>query len=208
MKENDQDYELLNDEKEENKDTEEKKKIRSQDRRKSLNLSDEEKSFLGFYTPKNIETKCFNGADLTTGMKVVCIFLIFELIFNFFRILQDINTRGRIIGIIMSVSYLVATFYVYNACSGEMEQKKADLAYKIFMVVFFMDIGFNFFDILYVMITDPNYFFSFKILGLFLFYTLEFITFVFELYMLWITFCYMVNGSSQVGFLAGGLEGD
>ena len=163
----------------------------------TLNFTNQENAkFLGYIIPKEIDSQCFCGCNLTSGMYVVCVFLFCQFSLNFFRVLKETTYRGRIIAIILIIVYPISIFNIYKA-ANDLDDYSAIYAYKFFMLVFYIDISFFIFESLYVLITDPAYFFSFTILGLFLVYGLELINLFFELYMLWIVFCFMVHVCSK-----------
>ena len=161
--------------------------------------------FLGFYSPKEIESQCFSECSLNTGMNAVSFFLLYEVVLNLFRIFQNVNLCGFIIGITMSIAYLITLFFIYKAKS-ESDQKRAKFAYKLFMLVFYLDIVCCIADSVVGFYNDPYYFFSFTILGLFLFYTLEIVSLITELYMVWVSFCFMVHVDTEKIFLLQGEE--
>ena len=85
---------------------------------------------------------------------------------------------------------------MYKA-KNNVNEKYSNLAYNFFMIVFYMDLGFFIIETIFVLLTDPAFFFSYTILGLCFFYTLQIITLFFELYMLWICFCFMVHVNNE-----------
>ena len=188
MNEENNEYHLL-DESDNNKNIYEK--------RSTLNFTNQDNAeFIGFIVPKEIDSQCFCGCNLTKGMYVTCVFLFFQFSLNFFRIFKETSYRGRIIAIILTIAYPISIFNIYKA-TIKLDDDSAIFAYKFFMIVFYIDVGFFIFESLYVLITDPKFFFSFTILGLFLVYGLEFINFFFELYMLWVVFCFMIHVCSS-----------
>ena len=184
-----------------------------QDKNKDKSKSSEEKGepesekaiFLGFYSPKEVESQCFGECGLDSGMNVILFYLSFEIILNFFRIFEKNNSYAFFFGMTMCIAYIITFFYIYKAKS-ESDQKRAKFAYKFFMIVFYLDLISCLVDSVIVVWTDPFYFFTFTILGLFLFYTLEIISLIIELYMVWISFCFMVHVDTEKIFLLKGEE--
>ena len=150
----------------------------------------EKDTFLGIFTPDEIDTECFCGCDLNKGIYVVCCFIFYIISFHIFKILYSNNMLTYIIGTFKCACYIITFFNIIQMLE-ELSYDKAVFNYRFFMFIFYMEIILIIFETVYLIIYNPLYFSSYTFLGLIFSYGSIVVTLLIEIYMIWIIFCYM-----------------
>ena len=146
--------------------------------------------FLLFFTPKEIDTQCFCGFYLNSGMKIVACFILYIMAFHLLEIIMRNNYCIYFIGTFMCAGYLITLFSIFQALE-DLSYDKAVFNYRFFMMLYFAEIIMLVLKTIYVKIYDPIYFSSYTYFGLFGTYFFLIATLLIEEYMVWVTFCFM-----------------
>ena len=146
--------------------------------------------FLLFFTPKEIDTQCFCGFDLNSGMNVVSCFILYLMAFHLLEIIMRNNYLIYFIGTFMCAGYLITLFNIFQALE-DLSYDKSAFNYRFFMILYFAEIIMLVLKTIYIKIYDNIYFSSYTYLGLFGTYFFLIITLLLEEYMVWVTFCFM-----------------
>ena len=149
-------------------------------------------SFLFIYTPKNLSVDSFCGCSLKSGIKIISTFLLFISITNFYTVLKEEKLHEIIFSTILTIFYLTSSIYLFLS-TVYLDYQYARIGYIFFIFIFLVDTidfliaeTFIIYGIFHIYSTYP-------FLMEFLFFFTGLFTMFLELYMLWISFCFMVH---------------
>lgn len=154
-----------------------------------LVLKNKDNSFLFFYTPKEIESQCFCGCDLGSGMKLTIIFLTFQFILNFVKIFKLPTFSAATLFLILAGFYFASICFIMFACY-QISYENSTIAYSVYMITCIIDLIFFIADSSIYIYRQPDIFYSYNLLWTISYFLFEIILFVIEYYTLWITFCF------------------
>jgi hypothetical protein len=149
-------------------------------------------TFLFIYTPKYLSIDSFCGCSLRAGIKIVSGFLLFIAISSFYAVLKEDKLTEIIFSSILTFFYLTASIYLFLSIIY-LDYKYSRIGYIIYSIIFLIDT----FDFLFVEcfmisgVLEVNI--SYPILMEIIFFIIGLIVILIELYMLWISFCFMVH---------------
>ena len=149
-------------------------------------------TFLFIYTPKYLSIDSFCGCSLRAGIKIVSGFLLFIAISSFYAVLKEDKLTEIIFSTLLTFFYLSASIYLFLS-TIYLDYKYSRIGYIIYTIIFLIDTG----DFLFVEVFILSGVFeinsSYAILKEIIFFIIGFILIFIELYMLWISFCFMVH---------------
>ncbi len=149
-------------------------------------------SFLFIYTPKYLSVDSFCGCSLKSGIKIVSTFLLFISITNFYTVLKEEKLHEIIFSTILSIFYLTSSIYLFLS-TVYLDYQYAKIGYILFIFIFLVDtIEFIIAEI-FIIYGIFHIYSTYPVLMEILFFIIGFFTALIELYMLWISFCFMIH---------------
>ena len=149
-------------------------------------------SFLFIYTPKYLSVDSFCGCSLKSGIKIVSTFLLFISITNFYTVLKEEKLHEIIFSTILTIFYLTSSIYLFLS-TVYLDYQYARIGYILFIFIFLVDtIEFIIAEI-FIIYGIFHIYSTYPFLMEIIFFLIGCLTVIIELYMLWISFCFMVH---------------
>ena len=149
--------------------------------------------FLLFFHPKKLDLDSFCGCAIRSGIKISSGILLFIAISNFYTVIKEENYYEIISSIILSILYLLSSFYLFFS-SMNLEYSYAKIGCIVTCIIFYIDL----LDFLWVgtMVVLGVYSpfetdLYFVMLSVFVLFGI--IALLVELYIVWISYCFMVH---------------
>ena len=149
-------------------------------------------SFLFIYTPKYLNVDSFCGCSLKSGIKIISIFLLFISISNFYTVLKEEKLHEMIFSTILSIFYLTSSIYLFLS-TVYLDYQYAKIGYILFIFIFLVDTIEFIIAEFFIIYGIFHIYSTYPLLMEIIFFIIGFFTILIELYMLWISFCFMVH---------------
>ena len=149
-------------------------------------------SFLFCYTPKTLSIDAFCGCSLRSGIKIVSALLLFIAITNFYTVLKEEKLHEMIFSTILSIFYFTTSIYLFLS-TIYLDYQYAKIGYIFFIFIFLVDTIDFFIAETFIVYGIFHIYSTYPFLMECLFFFTGLFTMFIELYMLWISFCFMVH---------------